>query len=241
MLKNWFRMALFVGLVIFPTMLLAAGSDLISQADQDYAKRDNVESAKQAKDLYQKVIEIEPNNYEAYWKLARCIWYIEDFCLHSKNTKEYQRGIDLTKQAIVLNGKKAEAYYWLGVMYGVYGESRGVVQSLFLVGDMEKALKKAAEIDPNVEGAGPYRVLGRLYYELPGSKKKSLDYLLKAKELGATQPGCYIYLADTYLALNQKDEAKKALTILLNMEPDQRWIPETKGFKKIAQEKLKKL
>jgi tetratricopeptide (TPR) repeat protein len=63
-----------------------------------------------------------------------------------------------------------------------------------------------------------------VYFKLPGfaggDKKKSLEHLLKSKELGPNDGLTRIYLADTYLALDQVEKAREELEYVLKMEPD---------------------
>lgn len=221
---------------------------LMMQADELYFKREDLSKAKEAYLKYEDIIRIDPKNFDAHWKLARTIWYIGDFSPEMKKEEKismFEKGIEVAKKAIEIAPKRAEGYFWLGVMYGLYGETRGVLRSLFLVDDIEKVLNESLTIDSTVEGGGAYRVLGRMYYKLPGfaggSNKKSLEYLLRSKAICPTAPLTYIYLADTYLALKNKEMAKQILKEFIDMSPDHRWIPETKRYKKDAEEMLKRI
>jgi tetratricopeptide (TPR) repeat protein len=73
-----------------------------------------------------------------------------------------------------------------------------------------------------------------------GSKKKSLEHLLKSLEFGPNDPLTRYYLADTYLALKEIDNARKELDFILNMESDDRWVSGVNDNKRDAKEMLKK-
>ena len=45
------------------------------------------------------------------------------------------------------------------MLYGVYGEAKGVLKSLSLVPSIKQEMQTCLEIDPSVEGYGPDRVL----------------------------------------------------------------------------------
>lgn len=214
-------------------------------ADSLYSMREDLSKVKEAKSIYEEIIKTDPNNFEAYWKLAKTIYYIGYHSPKKERGEIFKKGIEIAKKSIEIKPNRAEGYFWLGVLYGLYGETKGVMRSLFLVDDMKAALYKSLHIDPNFWGGGAYRVLGRLYYKLPGiaggCKEKSLEYLLKSKEICHTNPFTRIYLADTYLKLKKKEEAKKELKELINMEPDPRWVPETKELKKKAEQMLKEM
>lgn len=232
---------LFLTVFLFPSDV----KELISKADEMYGERENLEKAKEAQKLYEEAIKLDPKNYEAHWKLAKTIYYIGQRSPEKEKVSVFEKGVEIARKAVTLEPNKPEGHFWLGVLYGVYGEARGVMKSLFLVDDIKEEMNITLKLDPNIEGGGPYRLLGRMYYKLPGiaggSKDKSLEYLLKAKEICPTNALTRIYLADTYLAMKKKEEAKKELKEVMEMEPDPRWIPETKELKKVAKDMLEKI
>jgi len=84
--------------------------------------------------------------------------------------------------------------------------------------------------------------LGRVYHEVPGifggSEQKSLDHLLKAVEYGPRVGLNLLYLADTYISLDQIDKARQTLEYILTMEPEPDLIPETEEERVQARQKL---
>ncbi len=234
---------LFLGISVF--LSSSDVEELILKGDKFYAEREDLQKAKEAQRAYEEAIKLDPKNYEAHWKLAKTIYFIGQRSPEEKRVSIFEKGVEIAKKAVAIEPNKPEGHFWLGVLYGVYGEARGVMKSLFLVDDIKEEMKITLNLAPDIEGGGPYRLLGRMYYKLPGiaggSKDKSLEYLLKAKEICPTNPLTKIYLADTYLALKRKEEAKKELKEVIEMEPDPRWIPETKELKKVAKEKLEKI
>ncbi len=220
-------------------------ADLIAQADHLYLEMKDMAAAEEARDLYLKAVQMADHNYEAFWKLSRIYYYIGS---NSKSKKEkkiiFSQGIYYAKRSVELEPEKPDGYYWLGVNYGVYGEARGVLNSLFLVDDIKEAMNKVIELDRAYEDGGPDRVMGRVYFELPGfaggSKKKSLEHLQKSLEYGPNDPLTRYYLADTYLGLKEVDKARGELDFILNLESDDRWVSGVNDCKKDAEEMLKK-
>jgi tetratricopeptide (TPR) repeat protein len=232
--------------ICFSIFIFAQEKTLIQQGDELYAQREDLSKAEQAIKKYREAIRTGENKYEAYWKIAKALYYIGS---HKSSKKEkkliFSQGIYYAKKAVQLEPNKPEGIFWLATLRGVYGEARGVLKSLFLVKPIMEGYRKVLELDPKLEGGGPDRALGRVYYKLPGfaggSKEKSLKHLLKSKEICPTNPLTRIYLAETYLALKQKEKAKEELKELLAMEPDPRWIPETKELKEKAKQMLRKI
>lgn len=71
------------------------------------------------------------------------------------------------------NDRNADAWCWWGVAQGRIGQTRGVLNSLFMVPDLKRAFSRALELDPRHPTA--LDAFGVLYYELPGFAGGSLD------------------------------------------------------------------
>jgi len=219
--------------------------ELISQGDKLYYEMKDMAAAKEAQAKYQEVSAKVEDKYEAYWRISRILYYIGE---HSDKKKEkkaiFSQGVYWAEKAVALQPEKADGHYWHGVNNGKYGETRGVLKSLALVKPIKNAMNKVLELDHSYEDGGADRVLGRVYFKLPGfaggSKKKSLEHLLKSKELGPNDALTRVYLAETYLALKEKDKAREELEYVLNMEDDPRWISGVSEAKEQAKELLQK-
>lgn len=217
--------------------------DLISQGDELFWKMQDLSTAQKVKGLYLKALPEVESKYKVYWRMARVLYYIGDHTQKKKEKKRiFERGIYYAKKAVESEPQKPDGHYWLGVNYGLYGETKGVLKSLSLVKPIKNEMNEVIELDRSYEDGGADRVLGRLYFKLPGiaggNNQKSLEHLLKSKELGPDDPLTRLYLAETYLALGEKDKAKKELEAILSMESDSRWVNEVNKRKKEAQELL---
>ena len=219
--------------------------ELIAQGDKLYAEMKDMATAQEALSKYREALSKAEDKYEAYWRTSRILFFIGD---HTESKKEkktiFSQGIYYAKKAVALEPEKPDGYYWLGVNYGVYGEAKGVLKSLSLVDDIKEAMNKVIELDREYEDGGPDRVLGRVYFKLPGfaggDKKKSLEHLLKSKEIGPNDPLTRCYLADTYLALKEVDKAREELEYVLNIEVDPRWVSGVDDCKEDAKQMLQK-
>jgi len=240
--KAAFLIFIFLSLSFF--LFSQTPEELIAEGDELYSEMQNMETAQEALTKYRTALNEIEDKYGAYWKMARIHYYIGT---HTDSKKEkkviFSQGIYYAKKAIELEPEKPDAYYWLGVNYGVYGEARGVMKSLFLVDDIKEAMNKVIELDRMYEDGGPDRVLGRVYFKVPGiaggSKDKSLEHLLKSKEIGPEDALTRVYLADTYLALKEVEKARAELDYVLNLEDDPRWVTGIEDTKQEARELLK--
>ncbi|MBF0301313.1 MAG: hypothetical protein HQK51_21585, partial [Oligoflexia bacterium] len=120
----------------------------------------------------------------------------------------------------------ARAYFWFGAALGKWGEANGIINSLFQLPMLKKYMQYVYDMqEEQVIDYGAARILGRIYYKLPGifggDSKKSLDYLEKANNASlcdagdiSRHPTNVIYYADTLISVGGSDNVKKAKTIL---------------------------
>ena len=217
--------------------------ELIDQADKLCVEMKDMATAKEAESIYHKAMGMLDNKYDVLWRLSRVLYYIGE---HTENKKEkkgiFDRGVYYAEKAVEAEPEKPDGHYWLGVNQGKVGETRGVLKSLSLVKPIKNAMNKVIELDRSYEDGGPDRVLGRVFYKLPGfaggDNHKSLEHLIKSKEYGPEDALTRIYLAETYLALKEKDKAKEELEYVLNMGSDNRWYYAIDENKEVARELL---
>jgi tetratricopeptide (TPR) repeat protein len=154
---------------------------------------------------------------------------------HDEKLKIFKQAMDLSKKMIALRPNRVEGHYWLGVHTGSYGETRGVLKSLFLKNDIISEMNKSAAIDGAYEGGGAYCVLGRLYFKVPGlfggSNKKSRLNLEKCRQIAPKNATNLRFLAETYWDMGEKELAIKTLQELLDMVADPDMVPETEKDK----------
>ena len=222
-----------------------AGSTLVAESDVLYTQRADLTKAKEALAKLEQALDAKEDAYSAYWRMSRLSYWIGDHTPGNDAKKPiFSSGIEYAKKAIQLDTNKPDGHFWLGVNYGVYGEAKGKLKSLSLVGPIKSEMRRVQEIDPAYDHGGADRVLGRVYHELPGiaggSEKKSLEHLLKAVEYGPRVGLNLIYLADTYESLDRIEDARKALETVVNMEPMPDLLPETAEEKAQATERLGK-
>ncbi|HHF42131.1 MAG: hypothetical protein DRJ11_01980 [Candidatus Aminicenantes bacterium] len=240
------RVLLILVMILFGGLILSqaqTAEELLAEGDALYQKMMDMETAKAALSKYHQAAGLLENKYEAYWRISRILYYIGDHSEKKKDKKSYfSQGIYYGQRAVELEPNRPEGHYWLGVNYGKYGEVRGVLKSLSLVKPIKQEMNKVIEIDRSFEDGGADKVLGRVYFKLPGfaggSKKKSLEHLLKAKEFSPSDPLTRLYLAETYLALNEVEKARQELEFVLSLEDDPRWISDVAACKEAARQLL---
>jgi len=236
---------IFLGMIFcFSVSLLAQSADeLIAQGDALYQEMQDMETAQKALSLYRQAANIMENKYEALWRISRMMYYVGEHTESKKEKKNiFAQAVYFADRAVEANPEKPDAYYWRGVNNGKVGETRGVLKSLSLVKPIKQDMNKVIEIDRTYEDGGADRVLGRVYYKLPGfaggSKDKSQEHLEKSKELGPDDATTRIYLAETYMDQKEIEKARAELDYVLNMPEDLRWMTAVEECKEMARELL---
>ena len=226
-----------------------APTGTLADARAAYDQRADPARAKAAFELFQGAAKAEPISVEARWEGARAAYFYGNYARADAPDSEkmaiFNAGIELVKQAVALAPKDVEAHFWLGVLYGVYGEAKGIFKSLSLVPSIKQEMQTCLELDPSVEGYGPDRVLGRMYYKLPffkgGDNKKSIVHLEKSLAGAPTDALTKLYLAETYKSEGMKAKAVEQLRGIVEMTPDPRWTAEHPRIKAQAEKLLAKL
>uniref|UniRef100_A0A7V6CN58 Tetratricopeptide repeat protein n=1 Tax=candidate division WOR-3 bacterium TaxID=2052148 RepID=A0A7V6CN58_UNCW3 len=231
-----------INLLLVSFLLASPVKELILKGDECYLKRESLNKAWEAKGYYEEALRLDSNNYEAYWKLARVMYFLSDNLSPKEKSRLLKEGIIIARKAVKINPHRAEGHFWLAVLLGSYCQ---ISKDFSILKEIEKEFQLALKIDSAIEDGSAYAALGRMYFKLPvllgGSLVKAEEYLLKAKKICPTNPYTKLYLADFYLAKKMKEAAKRDLLELSQMAEGPKWLPEIKKLKKIAEEKLRRL
>ena len=205
-------------------------ADLIKQADEMYRQRDNPDKLREGLTLLKRARSSEPENYEANWKFSRLCYYLGDGTSDEKEAeKVFKDGIDAGKVAVRIAPDKPDGYFWQGANLGGSAEKHPFTEGIKSVGEIRNLMNKVIEIQPNYEGASAYGVLAQVELGtrlMGGSAEKAREYLEKAIALEPNNSNTRLHLAETYLSLNRKEDAKKQLDYILKMTPDADHLPD---------------
>ncbi len=220
----------------------ATAAELIKQGDALYAQRADLAKARQAAQAYAQALSADPKSEQAAWKLARTYYWIGKHSPEDQKLDIFQKGVDAAKKAIAINPKSAPGHFWLGVNYGVYGSAKGIMESLSLVDPIKKEMAAVIALDPDFEAGGPYRVLGRLYFKLPGlfggDNDEAIKNLKIAVQKGPKRYLNHIYLAEVYYDEDEPGKAKELLEVVVAGPPEPGYEPETAEWKAQAKKML---
>lgn len=210
-------------LVIAVSLVFAQSSDsLIDRAIELYETRHlNAGNLNESVRILEEIIAAEPNNLRVHYELSKVHYLLGDAAETKAGKLEfYNRGKDLGKKAVKLDGSSAWAHFWYMVNLGRIGQTKGVLNSLALVPEIRKEIEKVLKIDPAHTGALDARAM--LYYELPGllggNLDKSIESLNKGIELDSNLTLLYVDMAKVYIKKKDYEKAqwylKRAIRII---------------------------
>lgn len=160
-----------------------------------------------------------PEDGHANWVIAKAYLYLGNRV--SEDVLEtFQKGKEYADRAVELVPTSPDAFFWQASLIGCIGQTRGILQSLFMVRPMKDALDRALELDENYADA--YHVLSMLYEQAPGfplsigNKKLALETARKAVELAPDNIEYPIQLARALNHNNRRSEAVEVLEELLS-------------------------
>lgn len=168
--------ALLAGLALLTAATTAwAGSPLVGEL-QTLSTRyhENPRRIDQLKAALEKAADKEPD-VDTLLALAQVCFMYGDVRASSEEEKlaAYDRGRQAAKRAIELAPRSAPARFWYGTNTGRWGQTKGIVRSLFLLPTVKEAMQTALALDPGYAPA--YALGGSIYYEVPGYAGGDLD------------------------------------------------------------------
>jgi len=130
----------------------------------------------------------------------------------------YEQGRQAAKRAVDLAPKNALAHFWYGTNTGRWGQTKGVVRSLFLLPTVKQESQTVLAIDPNF--APGYALAGNVYIEVPvlfgGDLDRGEQMFRKGLALAPRFTAMRLGLARTLIKKGRFAEARTELQAVLD-------------------------
>jgi tetratricopeptide (TPR) repeat protein len=224
----------------------AGAGELVQKGDALWEQRGQPGKARQAAEMYEAALQARPGGEEAAWKAARAWYWVGDHAQGEEaRIAAFEKGIAAAEKAIEANPDSLGGHYWLGVNYGKYGSAKGVMKSLSLIDPIKEEMNKVIAMDPDYADGGPYRVLGRLYFKVPGlfggDNDQAIENLQTAIRKGPRNYLSHVYLAEVYLDEGEDGKARALLEEVVAAGPPPGLEAEYAGWKAQAQQMLERM
>lgn len=220
-------------------------AELITRADQLYSERADLQKVREGVTVLRQARALEPANYEATWRLARMNYFLGEHTTDtSERDKAFSDGEAAAREAIKLNTDKPDGHFWLGANLGGQAE-HSALTGVAAAPDIRREMETVLKLDEAYMLGSAYMVLARVDLELPpvmgGDPKRAVELLEKGLKFGENNPLLRYYLAQAYFKMKRKDDARKQLETVINMQPDPNYVPEHTDAVTKARELMKKV
>jgi tetratricopeptide (TPR) repeat protein len=125
----------------------------------------------------------------------------------------YARGRELGKRAIELAPKSHDAHLWYAINTGRWGQTKGVLRSLFLLPTVREEIDILFQLNPRSVRA--HSLAGNVFLEVPGlvggDKQKAEEHFKKGLAIDPKFTVLRVDLARLYIATGRYAEARREL------------------------------
>jgi tetratricopeptide (TPR) repeat protein len=222
----------------------------IIESDKAWAARAEAGSVQKSLDLLQESLKLAPHNTQALWRAARASYWLAEQAGFAKDEKKQfslaETGASYAKHAIFVDTHSAEGNYFLALNFAMQADA-AKSKGLAMIKPMLDALKRANELDEQLDYAGPRRVMAQIHLEAPpwptsvGDPEQAMELLEDAIEDHPNYPENHLVLAEAAIKLRQHNKARKQLERVLAAQPAPNWAAELPRWQQRAQDLLKKL
>jgi tetratricopeptide (TPR) repeat protein len=153
--------------------------------------------------------------------LARTCFVLGQLAPKPQTMGYYEKGQSYAETLIREAPSRVEGHYWLAMNLCGQADEGGSLLGHRLLPRILEELKRAVALDEAYDQAGAHRVLGRIYYEAPGwplsvgDIQKSLQHLKASVRLAPATSTNHLYLAQTWLRLQDNLAATQELEQVL--------------------------
>ncbi len=208
----------------------AATAELIVQADKLYPQRADLQRTREGIILLARALTADSGSYDAAWRLARLNYFLG---AHTSNKTErelaYAKGIEAARHAVKLQDGKPEGHFWLGANLGGKAQA-SALSGMTSIDEIRSEMEKVIKLDEGFQAGSAYMALGQVDLEAPrmlgGDSKRAVEVLEKNLRFGENNVLYRLRLAQAYLAVNRKEDARKELNAILTLTPNPEYLPE---------------
>ena len=217
------RVALTLALVALPLAATAqtpveAARALITRYHEDRANIDR------ARDLLEQAL-ARDSQVDTMVMLSYVYFLVGDVRAATPEEKlaAYDRGRELGKRAVELAPRNPEAHAWYGINTGRWGQTKGVMRSLFLLPTVREAIDTTLALDPRNLRA--LALSGNVLFEVPrlagGDREKAEAQFRKALEIDPHFTNARLDLARVLIAGGRYADARRELQAIVDEKQPQ--------------------
>lgn len=168
----------------------------------------------------------------------------------SQQKEVYDTGKILGEKMIERFPDSVPIKFWYSANLGKWADAHGFVKSATsgVAKKLRRVCNNIIEMNPHYQGGGGYRILAQVHFYSPNipllmgwpSNDKALNLIEKAMDIAPNHPPNRMNYAQILLEFDRKEEAKKQLQYILDMEPRATHIVEDRYIKYRSRQIIKK-
>lgn len=205
-------------------------AELMAEADKLYPQRADLQRTREGIVLLARSLAADSGSYDAAWRLARLSYFLG---AHTTNKTErelaYTKGVEAARRAVKLQDGKPEGHFWLGANLGGQAQ-QSALSGMTSIDEIRSEMGRVIQLDEGFQAGSAYMALGQVDLEAPrflgGDSKRAVEVLEKNLRFGENNVLYRLRLAQAYLAVNRKEDARRELIAIPNMTPNPDYLPE---------------
>jgi tetratricopeptide (TPR) repeat protein len=210
------RAALALLLLLTLTPPLAAGAETPSEAARALVARYHEDPAAidRARDLLERAL-AQDHQPDTMVMLSYVYFLVGDVRATTPEDKlaAYDKGREIGKRAVELAPRNPDAHVWYGINTGRWGQTKGIMRSLFLLPTVREQVDATLALDPRNLRA--LSLSGNVFLEVPriagGDREKAEAQFRKALEIDPHFTVARVDLARVLIATGRAAEARREL------------------------------
>ena len=207
-----------------------AAAEMVTQADKLYSERAELNRAREGIILLRRALASDTGSYDAAWRLSRLNYFLGAHTSdESERDRAYSEGIEAGRRAVKLEEAKPEGHFWLGANLGGRAQT-SMLSGLTAVDEIRHEMERVIQLDEGFQAGSAYMALGQVDLEAPrvmgGDSKRAVEVLEKGLRFGENNAPYHLRLAQAYLAVNRREDARRELNAILSMTPNPDYLPE---------------
>ena len=217
--------ALLLALVVVLAPLLAAAQTPVETARALVAKyHENPANIDKARDLLEAAL-ARDRQVDTMVMLSYVYFLTGDVRAQSDDDKlaAYDRGREIGKRAVELAPKNPEAHVWHGINTGRWGQTKGIMRSLFLLPTVREEVDATLALDP--KNLRALALQGNVLFEVPriagGDRDKAEEVFRKTLTIDPHFTNARIDLARVLIAKGKYGDARTELQKVLDEKAPQ--------------------
>jgi tetratricopeptide (TPR) repeat protein len=219
--------------------------ETIRQAEALFKQRDDAAKMREAVKLLGAARSADNRNFEIEWQFAKFNYFLGRQTSDDKEAEKcFEDGVQAGKIASRIEPNKPDGHFWYAANLGEQASRSPLTVGIRAIDEIRSEMNKVIEIQPDYQAAAAYDALAQVELKagmLGGGKpEKAVEYLEKALTISKENTYLYLHLAEAYLAINRKADAKRQLDFVLKMKPSPDYMPEYRECVDKAKDLLEK-